>query len=156
MDNNNIVRRIRDTFHLGDAQIVVMLGETAGTVSLGEVAALLKREDDEDRVKMTDDQLGAFLDGFIVHRRGKSDRPAPVHVGHLNNNVILRKLKIALNLKNEDILRMMKRAGKPIGKPELSAFFRRPDHRHFRECQDQFLRNFLKGMFLEYRRGSSA
>ncbi|NOZ38536.1 MAG: DUF1456 family protein, partial [Gammaproteobacteria bacterium] len=59
--------------------------------------------------------------------------------------------KIALNLKDEDILEIMGLAGLSISKHELSAFFRRPDHKHYRECKDQILRNFLKGMRLKYR-----
>jgi len=61
------------------------------------------------------------------------------------------KLKIALNLKAEDVLAIMDLAGFPMSKPELSAFFRRPDHKHYRACQDQILRNFIKGVQHKYR-----
>ena len=74
----------------------------------------------------------------------------PVAETHLNNNVIFRKLKIALNLKDTDILNLMRRAGFPLSKPELSALFRKPGHTNYRECKDQILRNFLKGLQLEH------
>jgi len=61
------------------------------------------------------------------------------------------KLKIALNLKAEDVLEIMELAGFLMSKHELSAFFRKPGHKHYRECKDQILRNFLKGMQLKYR-----
>ena len=61
------------------------------------------------------------------------------------------KLKIALNLKADDVLGILDLANFRISKHELSAFFRRPDHKHYRECKDQILRNFLKGIQLKYR-----
>ncbi len=61
------------------------------------------------------------------------------------------KLKIALNLKADDVLEIMNLADLRISKHELSAFFRRPDHKHYRDCKDQILRNFLHGMQLKYR-----
>ena len=65
--------------------------------------------------------------------------------------MIFRKLKIALNLKDEDILEILKLVDLRIGKHELSAFFRNPSQSQYRPCQDQFLRNFLHGMQLKYR-----
>jgi uncharacterized protein YehS (DUF1456 family) len=61
------------------------------------------------------------------------------------------KLKIALNLKAEDVLEILELAEFRISKHELSAFFRKPGHKHYRECKDQILRNFLQGMQLKYR-----
>ena len=70
---------------------------------------------------------------------------------NLNNNIILRKLKIALNLKNDDMLELLTLADFKISKHELSAFFRKPGQSQYRECKDQILRNFLRGMQLKYR-----
>jgi len=64
----------------------------------------------------------------------------------LDNNIILRKLKIAFNLKTDEMLDIFKKAGKPIGPHELSAFFRNPNQNKYRACQDQYLRNFLLGL----------
>ena len=65
--------------------------------------------------------------------------------------MIFMKLKIALNLKAEDVLEVLALADLRISKHELSAFFRKPDNKHYRECKDQILRNFLKGLQLKYR-----
>jgi uncharacterized protein YehS (DUF1456 family) len=62
------------------------------------------------------------------------------------------KLKIALNLQAEEVLIMLATAGFQMSKHELSAFFRKSTHKHYRECKDQILRNFLKGMQLKYRK----
>jgi uncharacterized protein YehS (DUF1456 family) len=83
--------------------------------------------------------------------RGKKDGPQPEPEDKLNNNIIFKKLKIALNLKAEDILRVMALVDFKISKHELSAFFRKKGHKHYRECQEQILRNFLHGIQVEYR-----
>ena len=56
-----------------------------------------------------------------------------------------------LFMKAEDVLAVMALADFRMSKSELSAFFRKPDHKHYRECKDQILRNFLKGLQLKYR-----
>ena len=120
-------------------------------VTREQISAWLKKEDDEAYKNCNDAQFSIFLNGFINERRGKKEGPpAPVEK-NLNNNIILRKLKIALDLKNEDILEIMDLADLKISKHELSAFFRRPDHKHFRACKDQILRNFMTGLQLKYR-----
>ena len=87
-----------------------------------------------------------FLNGLINDRRGKKDGPQPDPEPRLNNNIIFRKLKIALDLKVEDVLEILALTDVYISKHELSAFFRKPDHKHYRVCKDQILRNFLNSM----------
>ncbi|MCK5312271.1 MAG: DUF1456 family protein, partial [Desulfobacteraceae bacterium] len=110
-----------------------------------------KKDDDPAFQELSDTQLAIFLNGLINHKRGKKEGSQPVPETRLTNNMIFMKLKIALNLKAEDVLKIMSLADLSISKHELSAFFRRPDHKHYRECKDQILRNFLKGMQLKYR-----
>lgn len=69
----------------------------------------------------------------------------------LTNNIIFRKLKIALSLQADDVLEFLSLAGFKLSKHELSAFFRRPGHKHYRVCKDQVLRNFLQGVQMKYR-----
>ncbi|MCK4586312.1 MAG: DUF1456 family protein, partial [Gammaproteobacteria bacterium] len=110
--------------------------------------------DDPEYQNCTDTKLATFLNGLIIDKRGKKDGPQPVPEKNINNNIIFMKLKIALNLKAEDVLEIMALADLRVSKHELSAFFRRPDHKHYRACKDQILRNFLKGVQIKYR-GSS-
>ncbi|MGB0886259.1 MAG: DUF1456 family protein, partial [Chitinophagales bacterium] len=93
-----------------------------------------------------------FLNGFINEKRGKREGEQPKPEKTLNNNIILRKLKIALNLKDTDVIDMLDLAGLKFSKHELSAFFRKPDQKQYRACKDQFLRNFLYGMELKYKK----
>lgn len=115
-----------------------------------QINAWLKKEDDPACQACRDTQLAAFLNGFIIEKRGKKEGPQPAPETCLTNNVILMKLRIALNLKAEDVLEIMTLADMPISKHELSAFSRKPEHKHYRECKDQLLRNFLKGVQIKY------
>lgn len=151
MTNNDILRRIRYIFDLNDTKMISVFGHADCKVTREQVSDWLKKDDDPAYIACNDTQLATFLNGFINLKRGKKDGPQPVPESKLNNNIIFRKLKIALNLKNEDVLDILQLAELRISKHELSAFFRREDHKHYRVCKDQILRNFLKGVQLKYR-----
>jgi uncharacterized protein YehS (DUF1456 family) len=70
----------------------------------------------------------------------------------LTNNDILKKLRVALELKDDDIVHILKLAEFEVTKSELTALFRKPDHPNYKECGDQLLRNFLNGL-VTYKRG---
>lgn len=106
------------------------------------------KEQDQNYVNCPNLQLAQFLNGLIIEKRGKQDGPMPKPEKNLNNNLILKKLKIAFSLKAEEILAISAKADFNLSKHELSAFFRHPDHKHFRQCKDQVLRNFLMGLQL--------
>jgi hypothetical protein len=70
----------------------------------------------------------------------------------MTNNDILKKLRVALKLTDDDIVKIMGLVDFQVSKAELGALFRRDDHPKYMECGDQFLRNFLNGLII-YRRG---
>ncbi len=115
-----------------------------------EISDWLKREEDPDFKALYDPQLAVFLNGFITLMRGKKEGEQPKAEKKLNNNIIFRKLKIALNLKDEDILAILALVDFQFGKHELSAFFRKPDQDQYRPCKDQIIRNFLHGLQIKY------
>ena len=149
--NNDILRRIRYTFDFSDSKMIAIFGLANHEVTRGQVSDWLKKEDDPAYQDCTDIQLAIFLNGLINDKRGKKEGPQPEPENDLTNNIIFRKLRIALDLKADDILDIMKLANFSISKHELSAFFRKSDHKHYRNCNDQILRNFLKGIQLKYR-----
>ena len=151
MTNNDILRRIRYTFDFNDSKMIALFGLADQQVTRGQISDWLKKEDDPAYQKCSDTQLAIFLNGLINDKRGKKEGPQPEPEKRLTNNIIFMKLKIALNLNSEDVLEIMDLANLRMSKHELSAFFRRPDHKHYRDCNDQILRNFLKGMQLKYR-----
>ena len=151
MDNNDVLRRIRFVFDFSDSTMMALFGLADFPVTREQVSAWLKKEGDPAGQACSDAELATFLNGLIVDKRGKKEGPPPVAERRLNNNIIFRKLKIALNLQAEEILEILALARVKISKHELSAFFRAPGHNHYRECNDQMLRNFLKGLQLKYR-----
>lgn len=70
----------------------------------------------------------------------------------LTNNDIIKKLRVALQLKDTDIIDILKLVDFKISKTELSAFFRSEDHPNYKKLEDQILRNFLNGLVI-YKRG---
>jgi len=123
-------------------------------VDLPGLKDLLKKEDEQGYVVCSGRVLGSFLDGFIIYKRGRKDATggqAKQPDRQLTNNIILRKLRIALELKEDDMLGILKLADFTISKSELSAFFRDKEHKNFKACGDQVLRNFLTGLAVRYR-----
>lgn len=151
MNNNDILRSIRYTFDFSDNAMIDLFGLGGETVTRADVSNWLKREDDPDYKGLHDIDLAIFLNGLIIHKRGKKEGDQPVAEKTLNNNMIFRKLKIALNMKDEDILDILSQVDRHISKHELSAFFRNPSQPQYRPCKDQVLRNFLQGIQLKYR-----
>ena len=152
MTNNDILRRIRYIFDLSDSRMIEIFGLADCLVTREQISDWLKKDEDPAYQKCSDKTLAVFLNGLINDKRGKKEGAQPEPEKRLTNNIIFMKLKIALNLKADDICEILALAKLPIGKHELSAFFRRPDHKHYRECKDQILRNFLKGVQLKYRK----
>ena len=101
--------------------------------------------------KLMDVALASFLNGMIVDNRGKREGVEMIAERQLNNNLIFRKLRIALNLKDHDILKIYDLVDIYISEHELSAFFRKPTQKQYRPCKDQFLRNFLQGLQKKHR-----
>ena len=115
-------------------------------ISIEELTAYLKKENDQGYLMMKDQTLAAFLNALIVEKRGRKDDQKIVHEKRINNNVVLRKLKIALSMKDDDIIDVLKLVDLRVSKHEISAFFRNPKQSQYRLCKDQFLRNFLLGL----------
>lgn len=151
MTNNDILRRLRYTFNCNDSKMISIFGLADHKVTREQICDWLKTEDDPACQACSDSQLAIFLNGFINDMRGKKEGPPAVPEKRLTNNIVLVKLKIALNLQAEDILKILDLADVHISKHELSAFFRKPGNKHYRACKDQILRNFLKGLQRQYR-----
>lgn len=146
MTHNDVMRRVRFIGNYSDQNVVALFKHTEVEVTAAEVQAWLKREDDPELIELSSIQLASFLNGLIIEKRGKREGPPPVPESRLTNNLILKKLKIAYNLTSEDMLALFASVDVPVSPHELSAFMRKPDHRHYRPLLDQFLRNFLRGL----------
>ena len=154
MINNDVMRSIRYMLDLGDSKVVevIQLADPDFSIEKAQVHALLKKEDEEGVVACSDRVLAHFLDGLVFYYRGRDEslpqRPVETRI---TNNVVLKKLRVAFQLKDVDMHEVFQAAGFPLTKPELTALFRQADHKHYRPCGDQILRNFLKGLTVRFR-----
>ncbi|MER3329911.1 MAG: DUF1456 family protein [Candidatus Kapaibacterium sp.] len=146
MTNNDILRRLRYLFDYSDTKIIELFKLADCDVEEALLFDWFRKEDDIDLVEMTDREMATFLNGLIIEKRGKRDGPQPEPEDRLNNNLILKKLKIALDLKSDDIIDLFALTDKKISPHELSSFFRRPGHQSYRPFMDQYLRNFLNAL----------
>ena len=151
MTNNDVLRRLRYVFDFDDSKMIAIFGLADYQVTREQISDWLKKEDDPAYQNCSDTKFAIFLNGLINEKRGKREGVQPQPEKRLTNNIIFQKLKIALNLKAEEVLTVMELASFSMSKHELSAFFRKPGHKHYRECKDQILRNFLQGIQLKYR-----
>jgi len=152
MTNNDILRSVRFMLNLSDAKVVEIFALTDCEVALSDVQAWLKKEDDAAFKPLPDVLMGYFLNGLIFFRRGKSEEmPAPSIERRMNNNIFMKKLRIAFDLKTTDIPAVLAKANFTVSQAEIGAIFRKPEHKNYRECGDQIMRNFLKGLTLTLR-----
>lgn len=151
MTNNDVLRRVRYIFDFNDSKMMSIFSSADHDVSRQTLSSWLKKEGDEDYSNCTDKHLAVFLNGLINEKRGKREGAQPEPEKRLSNNIIFNKLKIACNLKSEEVLDVLALSGSHFSKHELSALFRKPGHKHYRECKDQILRNFLMGLQVKHR-----
>lgn len=146
MNNNDILRRLRYIFQYSDDQMMETFAFMEQKVSRQQVCAWLKQDDHVEHMAISDRNIACFLNGLIIRFRGKQEDQLPITESKISHNLVLRKLKIALSLQAEDMISIFRKANFQLSTHELSAFFRKPEHRHYRECKDQVLRNFLHGL----------
>jgi uncharacterized protein YehS (DUF1456 family) len=152
MINNDVLRSVRYMLDFSDIKIVDIVKMADLEISKSDVVAYLKKDDEEGYLACTDEVMLRFLDGLIFLMRGKDEsRPPQQLETRVTNNIVLKKLRVAFEMKEEDMHGVLQLSGFPVSKPELSALFRKPGHHNYRNCGDQLLRNFLKGLTLHFR-----
>ncbi len=149
MTHNEILRLIKNTFDLTETSISEIFSLADSKVTEETISAWFKPVQDEDYILLTDKELAVFLNGFINLKRGKREGEQPEVADKLNNNMVFQKLRIALNLKAEDILAIFELVDLDLSKHEISAFFRKQKSKHYRPCKDFTLQKFLQGVKLQ-------
>ncbi|WP_422417068.1 DUF1456 family protein [Pseudomonas sp. GZD-222] len=152
MIHNDVLRSLRYLLDVNDAKLADIIKLTGFEVATDDIVSYLKKDEEEGFVRCPDEVIAHFLDGLVIFKRGKDEsRPAqPVELP-VTNNIIMKKLRVAFELKEDDLHAILKAADFPVSKPELSALFRKVGHNNYRPCGDQLLRNFLKGLTLRVR-----
>jgi len=149
MANNDILRSIRDALTLDDTTMIQIFKHAGREIGQSTITALLSSEDDDGYIPCSDPILGFFLDGLIILKRGRQEGaplPPAQPTVRLTKNAIVKKLRIALDLQEDDLFSIFKTAGIEISKNDLSALFRKEGNKHYKECSDQIFRGFLKGL----------
>ncbi|MDF1760557.1 MAG: DUF1456 family protein [Coxiellaceae bacterium] len=149
MQNNDFFRRLRYALKLDDPTMLSLFEQASHAMSEEKLLQIFKDEEEPDYQVLSDAQLSDFLDAYIVKCRGKSDKPhAPFNPsnGRLTNNILLKKLRIALKYDEQAMLKTFSKGGVEISSSELGALFRKPGSRHYRACGDQWVRHFLAGL----------
>lgn len=150
MLTNDILRRVRYILDLSDPATLKLIAAGGRTLDRERLMDYLKREDEEGMLVCPDDFLAAFLNGLIIDRRGaRGDVPEPE--ARVDNNLILKKLRIAFKLEDTDMQTLLEGSSTSLTKSELNALFRKPGHKNYRACGDQLLRHFLGGLTARYR-----
>lgn len=164
MNNNDRLIRLRYALDFTNTEMVDIFKLGGIEVTKEDVLQLLTKSNDDEaenelQMKCTHQMLDSFLNGLIIYKRGKQDPhpgqpqgPAGSIMTNENvNNILLKKVKIALALTGEDMLAILEAAGVIISKGELSAVLRKEGHKNYKPCLDRYARNFLKGLAIKYR-----
>ena len=165
MNNNDILVKLKQALHIKDIDMVEIFKLGGVELSEEEVQKMLieskeSNADDidnqevEESIKCKNGTLESFLNGLITFKRGERDSkpgqseiPSLSIIGNKNiNNIMLKKLKIALSLSSQDMLDIFKDAGDLLTKDELSNFFRKEGHKHYKKCDDKHAAKFLEGI----------
>ncbi|AAX66079.1 hypothetical protein SEEU8388_12291 [Salmonella enterica subsp. enterica serovar Muenchen str. ATCC 8388] len=147
MLSNDILRSVRYILKANNTDLarILALGNVDATPE--QIAIWLRKEEEEGFQRCPDIVLSSFLNGLIYEKRGKDEAaPALTAERRINNNIVLKKLRIAFSLKTDDILAILTGQLFRVSMPEITAMMRAPDHKNFRECGDQFMRYFLRGL----------
>jgi uncharacterized protein YehS (DUF1456 family) len=137
--------------NISEFKLVDIVKLAGGEVTQAEMNAYIKKEDEPGFEECGQKIMSDFLNGLIYFKRGKDETRPPLAPELPTNNVVLKKLRVAFELKDDDIISFLESSGFKVSKTELSAFFRKEGHANYRPVGDQFLRNFLKGLTAKLR-----
>ena len=148
MTNNDTLDRLRTARKLTEAEVLECFTLVGRTLTSEAQASLGAQVQGEERTLLTDALLADFLDGLVIARRGPNPSSSGSRdaVVELTNNMILKKLRIALNLYAEDMLKLFHLGGKTLVNGELTVLFRKPTHKHYKACDDELFSAFLEGL----------
>lgn len=151
MRTNDIFRKITQSLTLDTVKIQQLFALSAIDLSDKEIANLLKTDYQPGFEPMPDYVLLIFLNNLIEQQRGKkAEGEAEVIEKHakVSNNDVLKKLRIAFNLHEQQVRDALKLATIELTKSDLAALFRKPGHVHFKACEDDLVLDFIEGLGL--------
>lgn len=151
MRTNTIFRKMVDALHLNIAELQTLFAPAQIELSESDINALLTPKDQPGFQAMPEYVLLIFLNNLIDQQRGKKPDAAPLVVekhAKLSNNDVLKKLRIAYNLQEQQVRDLLKMVTIELTKSDLAALFRKPGHAHFKACDDELVLDFIEGLGL--------
>lgn len=154
MNHNDRLKRLRYALDIKDKDMIKIFKLGGVDVTVEELLQMLRKIDEEEyELPVTDEQFERFLNGLIISQRGVKEGPEPaLELTQYNaNNLLLKKVKIALSLTTDNLLDIFGNVDIYMSKSELGSFLRKEGHRNYKPCLDNFARNFIKGLTIYYR-----
>ena len=145
MKNNDIIRRLRYILSINDLGIFDIMRLSGSEEKRSVIRCWFLKDDHPEFQSCPNKQFQFFLNGLIIQKRGSLKQESNYDLD-IDNNFILKKLRIIFNLTTDDIIDLLLSENYKLGKHEMSAFFRSPNHKNYRLCKDQILRNFLNAL----------
>ena len=147
MQINDILFKIKTALSLDNEAIIKAYTLVEYEMSQERLTDILKKRQDKGYAEATYEELGLFLDGLILLKRGKpSTTKDEDEVFELTNNLILKKLRVALELKEAELVILFALAEVTITKRQIGSLFRKEGGKNFKACSDELLLSFLEGL----------
>lgn len=147
INTNDTLFRIHKALNLSIKQMIEAYTLEEYKIEGSHIESLMARKRDKNFILCSYEELGIFLDGLVTLKRGVSPKKAPIQESvELTNNLVLKKLRIALELKESDVEIIFGLADISLSKQQLASLFRKETHKNFRACSDSLLVSFLEGL----------
>jgi uncharacterized protein YehS (DUF1456 family) len=146
IQTNEILYRIQKALNLTNSDIVEAYKLESYGMKESHLESLLKRRQDKDFMLCSHEELGVFLDALVTLKRGPSPKKQNNEEVELTTNLILKKLRIALELKEAETEIIFGLADVELSKQQLASLFRKEGHKNFKECSVELLMAFIEGL----------
>ncbi|CAA6800147.1 MAG: Unknown protein [uncultured Sulfurovum sp.] len=147
MQTNDILFKLKTALSLENEQIIEAYKLADFEMTEERLVSIMKRRQDKGFEEATFEELGVFLDGLVLLKRGPSDKVANEDdVVELTNNLILKKVRVAMELKEPELVILFALAEVTLTKRQIGSLFRKEGTKNFKACSDELLNAFLEGL----------
>ena len=144
---NEMLFRIQKALNLSQNEMIEAYKLAEYNIEVSHLENLLKKHQDKGYEVCSYEELGVFLDGLVTLKRGENPNKSKNNkVVSLTNNLILKKLRVALEMKEPEIEIVFGLAEVELSKQQLASLFRKETHKNFKPCSDELLMSFLEGL----------
>jgi len=147
MQINDILFKLKKALSLTPKEMIKAYALANYEMTQERLESILKRRQDKGYSEATYEELGVFLDGLVLLKRGPSDKVATDDESvSLSNNLILKKVRVAMELREPELVILFALAEQELSKRQIGALFRKEGTKNFKSCSDELLMAFLEGL----------